>query len=256
MAHKRMFSRTIVDSDAFLDMPMSAQALYFHLGMVADDDGFVGNPRRVLRNVGGNDDDMKVLISKRFLLAFDSGIVVIKHHRINNNWDSANCKRTVYLEEFEKLYIKQNRAYTLDISQGKPLQSAFRLKTDWKQSLEENRLEENRIEETTTVRKKRTTKKTPKKVEENVPFIWEEELKKLDDSPQKHIQIIAFFFRVKKLRFDNNEQLQTAMKRHMRPARSLVGFTEKDLNRAIDVAEDKYADVQWTLETLVKILTS
>ena len=79
MAEKRMFAKSIVLSDAFLDMPMSARSLYFTLGMLADDDGFVGNPRSIMRTIGASDDDMKVLISKRFVLVFDSGVVVIKH---------------------------------------------------------------------------------------------------------------------------------------------------------------------------------
>ena len=137
-----MFSRSIVDSDAFLDMPLSAQALYFHLGMNADDDGFVGNPRRVQRVIGCNDDDLKLLSAKKFIINFPSGVVVIKHHRMNNNWDKHNCKRTVYLEELNSLYIKKNKAYSLDSSKGKPVQSENRLETVF-------RIEENRIEETT-----------------------------------------------------------------------------------------------------------
>lgn len=143
-----MFSKDIVDSDAFLDMPLSAQALYFHLGMAADDDGFVGNPKRLQRVIGCNDDDLKVLLGKRFIISFPSGVVVIKHHRINNNWDKHNCKRTVYLDEFNELNLKENRAYTMDKTKGIPVQTEIRLKPDCSQSLEENRIEENRIEET------------------------------------------------------------------------------------------------------------
>lgn len=84
MAQKRMFTMKIVDSDAFLDMPMSAQCLYFHLNMRADDDGFIGNPKRIMRTVGARDDDMRILISKRFVLTFDNGVIVIKHWRMHN----------------------------------------------------------------------------------------------------------------------------------------------------------------------------
>ena len=82
MAERRMFSKTIIDSDAFLDMPLSTQALYFHLSMRADDEGFVGNPRKILRMIGASEDDIKILIMKRFILAFDSGIVVIGKYTI------------------------------------------------------------------------------------------------------------------------------------------------------------------------------
>jgi hypothetical protein len=139
MARKRMFSVDIIDSDAFLDMPVSAQALYFHLGMRADDDGFVSNPRRIMRMVGGAEDDIRILLSKSFILSFESGVVVIKHHRMNNNWDRHNCKRTVYLDEFNSLYIKENRAYTKDISQGVSVQSDSRLETVFRR--EENRID-------------------------------------------------------------------------------------------------------------------
>lgn len=139
-----MFSRDIVQSDAFLDMPTSTQALYFHLGMEADDDGFIGNPRKVQRILGSSDDDMKILIGKKFVIIFESGVLVIKHHRMNNNWDSHNSRRTVYLEELSQLHIKENRAYTLDKSKGNPVQSETRLITDGKQSLEEKRIEEKK----------------------------------------------------------------------------------------------------------------
>lgn len=136
-----MFSKDITGSDAFLEMPASSQALYFHLGMEADDDGFIGNPKKVMRVIGVSEDDMKILLAKRFLLAFSSGIVVVKHHRINNNWDKYNCKRTIYLEEFSQLRIKDNRAYTLDKTQGIPLQSGSSLVPVFR--IEENRIDKN-----------------------------------------------------------------------------------------------------------------
>ena len=142
-----MFSQNIIGSDAFMDMPIGSQLLYFHLGMEADDDGFIGNPKKVMRGIGCKDDDLKVLLSKRFVLMFENGVLVIKHHRINNNWDSYNCKRTAYVEEFSQLYIKDNKAYTLDSAQGIPAQSGISLKSDGKKSLEENRIEEKKGEE-------------------------------------------------------------------------------------------------------------
>lgn len=145
MATKRMFSKSIVGSDAFMDMPPSTRELYFQLGMEADDDGFIGNPKRIVRGIGATDNDYDLLKAKKFVLVFPSGVLVIKHHRINNNWDKYNCKRTPYIEEFKQLAIKENMAYTLDISQGEPLQSANSLLTVSRR--EENKGEENRIEE-------------------------------------------------------------------------------------------------------------
>lgn len=144
-----MFSKEIVGSDAFQDMPSSSQLLYFHLGMEADDDGFIGNPKKISRSIGMADDDMKILVAKRFVLLFDSGVLVIKHHRINNNWDKYNCKRTMYVEEFNQLYIKPNKAYTQDKTQGIPIQSENSLKTVFR--IEENRIEENRRDNNASV---------------------------------------------------------------------------------------------------------
>ena len=118
---RRMFSPQIVDSDAFLDMSASAQNLYFHLGMRADDDGFVGNPKKILRMVGGNDDDLKILLAKRFILTFENGVIVIKHWRINNLVRKDWYRPTQYLEQKNQLFIKENGAYTEDCSQGLPL---------------------------------------------------------------------------------------------------------------------------------------
>ena len=84
MAERRMFSKTIIDSDAFLDMPLSTQSLYFHLSMRADDDGFINNPKKIQRMIGCADDDLKLLIAKNFIIPFESGIVVIKHWKIHN----------------------------------------------------------------------------------------------------------------------------------------------------------------------------
>lgn len=112
MAEKRMFSKQIIDSDAFLEMPLSAQALYFHLSMRADDDGFVDNPKKIQRMVNASGDDLKLLIAKRYILTFESGVIVIKHWRIHNTLKSDRYKETVYLEEKAMLEIKPNKAYT------------------------------------------------------------------------------------------------------------------------------------------------
>lgn len=113
MAERRMFAKTIVDSDAFLEMPLSTQALYFHLGMRADDDGFVNSPKKIMRTVSCSDDDLKLLIAKRFIIPFESGVVVIKHWRIHNYIRSDRYKPTSYTEEKALLKLKENNAYTL-----------------------------------------------------------------------------------------------------------------------------------------------
>lgn len=120
MAERRMFAKTIVLSDAFLDMPLSARALYMTLGMVADDDGFVNNPRSIMRQCGASVDDMNILLAKKFILSFDSGVIVIKHWRINNYLRSDRYQETKYLEEKEQLSIEENGSYTLGIPRGIP----------------------------------------------------------------------------------------------------------------------------------------
>lgn len=111
MAEKRMFAKTIVLSDAFLDMPLTARCLYFTLGMLADDDGFVNNPKGVMRQCGASEDDLKVLLSKKFLLAFESGVIVIKHWRINNYLRNDRYHETTYISEKNELLVDEQGIY-------------------------------------------------------------------------------------------------------------------------------------------------
>ena len=113
MAERRMISLEVVDTDAFLDMPQSSQLLYFHLSIRADDDGFVANPRKIARSLGAGVDDMKVLITKKFVIAFEDGVCVIKHWRINNFIRKDIYKETKYLNLKQTLFIRPNGAYTL-----------------------------------------------------------------------------------------------------------------------------------------------
>ena len=107
-----MFALTIIDSDAFLEMPASTQVLYFHLSMRADDDGFVNNPKRIMRMIGAAEDDLKLLFAKRFLIGFETGVVVIKHWKIHNYIQADRYKKTYYQDEFARLETKPNKAYT------------------------------------------------------------------------------------------------------------------------------------------------
>ena len=111
MAQRRMFSPEIVESEEFLSCPQTSQNLYFHLGMNADDDGFI-QPKKTMREIGSNDDDLKVLLAKRFLLSFQSGVVVVKHWLIHNMIRSDRYKPTRFQEEKNTIFIKENKAYT------------------------------------------------------------------------------------------------------------------------------------------------
>ena len=138
-----MFAKTIVLSDAFLDMPMSARNLYFTLGMLADDDGFVNAPRSIMRQCGASDDDMKLLIAKKFVLIFDSGVIVIKHWRINNYLRGDRHTETKYAEEMAKLSLDENGAYTR-LASGIP--SANQLVYPGKDSIGKDRVDKNSID--------------------------------------------------------------------------------------------------------------
>lgn len=123
MANKRMFTMKIVDSDSFLDMPLSTQCLYFHLNMRADDDGFVGNPKRICKLIGCNDDDLKLLLMKRFVLGFENGVIVIKHWRMHNTIQKDRYTPTTYSDELKQLGIKDNKSYTLSPMETKCIQN-------------------------------------------------------------------------------------------------------------------------------------
>ena len=112
MAKKRMFTLSVVDTDWFLEMPLSTQALYFHLNMRADDDGFVDSPKSIMRKIGANANDYQLLVAKRFILEFESGVLVIKHWRMHNTIQKDRYEPTRFKEEYETLEIKDDKSYT------------------------------------------------------------------------------------------------------------------------------------------------
>lgn len=137
-----MFTKKITDSDAFLNMPLSAQALYFHLNMAADDEGFVNNPQKIQRVIGAAEDDLKLLMAKNFIIAFDSGVIVIKHWKMHNYIAKDRFHPTDYIDERRTLEVKENGAYTT---------SVYKLNTECiqdddrdKNSIDKNRLDKNR----------------------------------------------------------------------------------------------------------------
>lgn len=114
MAERRMFAKTIIDSDVFIDMPMSARLLYYDLAMRADDDGFVNSPKKIMKFVGASTDDMNVLIARQFIIPFESGVVVIKHWRIHNYIRKDTYKETPYKDEKAVLCLDENNGYRLE----------------------------------------------------------------------------------------------------------------------------------------------
>lgn len=114
MASKRMFSLAVVETDKFLDMPTSAQALYFHLGMHGDDDGFVPAPKKIMRSVGGSTDDLRLLVTKGYVIPFESGVIVISDWNINNNLRNDRYKATIFQREKALLKKDTTGRYALE----------------------------------------------------------------------------------------------------------------------------------------------
>lgn len=113
MAQKRMFNKVITNDDNFLEMPCSSQVLYFHLSMNADDDGFVNNWKSIMRITGTKEDDLKVLIAKQYIIPFDSGVIVIRHWRLNNYLQKDRIIPTQYQEELKQLQLNNNNVYNM-----------------------------------------------------------------------------------------------------------------------------------------------
>ncbi len=137
MAQKRMFNKAITNDDNFIEMPMSSQVLYFHLSMNADDDGFVNNWKSIMRMIGAKEDDLKVLIAKNYIIPFDSGVIVIRHWRINNFLRKDRHIDTKYQKELSELGINDNQEYWLTIGQPRIEEN----------SIDKNSIDKNSIEE-------------------------------------------------------------------------------------------------------------
>lgn len=131
MANRRMFAKEVVETDDFLDMGQGARLLYYDLGIQADDHGFV-QPKRIMRMTGASEDDLRVLIAKKFVLPFESGVIVIRHWKKNNYLQTDRLKDTLYQEELSQLRLNQG---------------VYHMDTECIQNVSQNRLEENRLEE-------------------------------------------------------------------------------------------------------------
>lgn len=146
MAEKRMFSKKIIDTDWFMDMPASTQNLYFHLSMRADDDGFVASPKRIIKLIGATEDDYKILIAKKFVIPFESGVCVITDWRINNYLRNDRYTETIYKEEKDSLVLDEKGKYNLGIPLVDPVLSLSNSNTNTNiyNNKEENQVKEER----------------------------------------------------------------------------------------------------------------
>jgi len=226
MAHRRMFSKNITTTDAFLDMPQTSQLLYFHLNMEADDDGFVGNVKSVCRIVGTNDDDLKILIAKRFLLTFETGVIVIKHWKIHNYIQKDRYKETKYLEEKNQLLVKENGGYTECIQNVSSLDTQVRLGKS-------------------KVRKGEVSILSSK---DDGDYI-----KKLLISKDIRMHIIALYAKEKNVKWDNTEQARSFVTRNLKASTLLKGYDIEKIQKVMEYLKNT-ADFKWTLETVSKYI--
>ena len=133
MAQRRMISLSVIDTDMFLEMPITSRLLYYELCMRADDDGFVSSPKKILKFIGASEDDLKVLIAKNFVILFESGVIVIRHWRIHNVIQRDRYKETIYTEEKAKLVQDSNLVYNMEtkcIQNGNKMETQVRLGKD------------------------------------------------------------------------------------------------------------------------------
>ncbi|MCO4620944.1 putative DNA replication protein [Streptococcus infantarius subsp. infantarius] len=149
-----MFSKKITDSDKFLDLPLSTQALYFHLNMHADDDGFVDSTKTIKRMIGASDGDLRILMEQAFILPFESGVIVIKDWRVHNYIPKDRYQKTIYTTEFNRLVLEENKSYTECIQNVYNMDTQIRLDKNSidknsidKNSIDENSIDENRLDE-------------------------------------------------------------------------------------------------------------
>jgi uncharacterized phage protein (TIGR02220 family) len=187
MAEKRMFAKTIIDSDAFLEMPISARLLYYDLGMRADDDGFVNSPKKIMRMIGASEDDMRILAMRKFIIPFDNGLVVIKHWRINNYLRNDRYKETTYKDEKALLIIDENNAYTIANTDGASVGIPLGIPTV---DADKNRLDKSRLDKSSTMSGNPTAQTINEAVKEVVQYLNEKTGCHYKPSSQATIKLI------------------------------------------------------------------
>lgn len=170
MAEKRMFAKTIIDSDAFLEMPISARLLYYDLGMRADDDGFVNSPKKIMRVIGASEDDLNILAFRKFIIPFNNGLVVIKHWRINNYLRNDRYKETTYIDEKSILSIDDNGAYTLEKDEKKEVGIPLGIPVV---DADKSRLDKSRLDKSSTMSGDPTAQTINETIKEVVQYLNE-----------------------------------------------------------------------------------
>ncbi len=237
-----MFSSRIVNSARFLQMSEGSQLLYFHLGMRADDDGIV-EAWPIMKMLGTKPDDFKILVVKEFVVQLNSEqVIFIKDWKEHNTIRADRKVNSVYIDLLREVFpdgqlvLPKPRSDVEDNSRR--LSSLFDGPS------------------TDGISKVKLSKDKETIAAPAAPFSWDAYLEKMDNDSRKHIQVIAFFFRERGLSFDSEEEAKAAIKRHLRDATAVLKFPEEKVTAAVDKARTKYRDIDWTIGTLLKILTN
>jgi hypothetical protein len=253
MAERRMFSSKIVCSDAFTEMPFSAQALYFQLNMEADDDGFLNNARRVMRTIEATEDDLNLLFEKRFVLGFQNGVIVIKHWRMNNQIRKDRYTPTQYQSEFNSLDIKDDGAYTEKDSED----AVGTLATTW-QPLGNHLATQNRLGKDRLVKVSKEEGEMSDSTESDAPPSYKQivdlfhsicisfpKIRSLSDARKKAIKARMNTYSLDEFRtmFENAEASSFLKGKNDRNWTATFDWLIKDANMA-KVLEGNYADKQ------------
>lgn len=233
----------IVDTDAFLEMPASSQLLYFHLVMRADDEGFVGSPRKILRMIGCQDDDLKVLMGKRFVITFESGVLVIKHWMIHNVIRMDRLNPTKYQDEKKTLELKENGSYTevcqTDVRQL-PVKCPHKL----------SKVKLSKVNKYTAADAALSSKN-----EDELPMDYKGFVEWSSKSSQRSVRLIGEWADTIKPSFQTKGQWRVFIKRNLRPANDLAKFTDEQIAKAFSkIQKSKDWLHKPTLETIIKFL--
>lgn len=240
---RRMFSSRIINSARFLQMSEGSQLLYFHLGMRADDDGIV-EAWPIMKMLGTKPDDFKILCAKEFIAQLNAEqVIFIKDWKEHNTIRADRKINSVYFDLLKEAIPEGQLTFP------KP-------RSDVKDN--SGRVEPFAGGQSTDGISKVKLSKDNKHIApaEPSPFVWPDYLSSMDDNPRKHVQLIAFFFKERGLRFDSRDEVSEAIARHSPAARRVLKFPEEKVTAAFDKAKDKYRDVDWTLETILKVLTN
>lgn len=219
-----MFDKAIIETDNFLNVSLSAKAIYFLLGMEADDEGFV-SPVRILRLYGGEKGDLKNLIDTGLIIPFKSGVVVITDWNQNNWLDTRRIKPTQYQEEKKLLTLTDCRKYVLShcLANAKP---------------EESRGEESRTEQ----------------IAETAEWDFKKYLEGMEESKRRDLPIIALYWKFKKFNFTNKKQAEVELRRSLKAAKNLEPFEDEKIWKTMEWLS-KNADFKWVLESVGKYIT-